>query len=67
MVGFRAPTDLSAEDIWRTYVLLTRVEAAFRAMKSPLCQRPENNFSDRTYGASRLVDEVLHHPTTPLL
>ena len=33
-------SDLSAEDIWRTYVLLTRVEAAFRAMKSPLCERP---------------------------
>ena len=32
--------DLSAEDIWRTYLLLTRVEAAFRAMKSPLCERP---------------------------
>ena len=32
--------DLSAEDIWRTYVLLSRVEAAFRAMKSPLCERP---------------------------
>ena len=29
-------SDLSAEDIWRTYVLLSRVEAAFRAMKSPL-------------------------------
>jgi transposase len=32
--------DLSAEDVWRTYVLLSRVEAAFRAMKSPLCERP---------------------------
>ena len=32
--------NLSAEDIWRTYILLTRVEAAFRAMKSPLCERP---------------------------
>jgi transposase len=31
---------LSAEDIWRTYLLLTRVEAAFRAMKSPLSERP---------------------------
>jgi len=29
-------SDLSAEDIWRTYVLLSRVEAAFRAMKSPV-------------------------------
>jgi len=32
--------DLSAEEIWRTYILLSRVEAAFRAMKSPLCERP---------------------------
>jgi transposase len=32
--------DLSAEEIWRTYMLLTRVEAAFRAMKSPLSERP---------------------------
>jgi transposase len=30
----------SAEEIWRTYLLLTRVEAAFRAMKSPLMERP---------------------------
>jgi transposase len=33
-------TDLSAEEIWSTYILLTRVEAAFRAMKSPLAERP---------------------------
>jgi hypothetical protein len=32
--------DLSAEDIWRNYILLTRVEAAFRSLKSPLCERP---------------------------
>jgi transposase len=32
--------DLSAEDIWRNYTLLTRVEAAFRSIKSPLCERP---------------------------
>ena len=32
--------ELSAEEIWRTYLLLTRVEAAFRAMKSPLMERP---------------------------
>ena len=32
--------DLSDEEVWRTYILLTRVEAAFRAMKSPLCERP---------------------------
>ncbi len=32
--------DLSADEIWRTYILLTRVEAAFRAMKSSLAERP---------------------------
>jgi len=33
-------TDLTGEEIWRTYMLLTRVESAFRAMKSPLAERP---------------------------
>ena len=32
--------DLRDEEVWRTYILLTRVEAAFRAMKSPFCERP---------------------------
>lgn len=32
--------DLRDEEIWRTYMLLTRVEAAFRSMKSPLSERP---------------------------
>ena len=32
--------DLSAEEIWRSYILLTRVEDAFRDMKSPLMERP---------------------------
>jgi len=32
--------DLTGDEIWRTYILLTRVEAAFRAMKSPLLERP---------------------------
>ena len=36
----KSSRNLSAEDIWRTYILLSRVEAAFRAMKSPLCERP---------------------------
>ena len=33
-------TDLSGEEIWRMYTLLTRVESAFRDMKSPLSERP---------------------------
>ncbi len=32
--------DLTADEIWRTYILLTRVEQAFRTMKSPLMERP---------------------------
>lgn len=32
--------DLTADEIWRIYMTLTRVEAAFRAMKSPLAERP---------------------------
>src|SRR6516162_8087065 len=31
--------DLTAEEIWRTYILLTRVEDAFRDMKTPLLER----------------------------
>ena len=32
--------DLTADEVWRTYILLTRVESAFRSMKSPLMERP---------------------------
>src|SRR5260370_25521736 len=32
--------DLSAEEAWRLYTLLTRAEAAFRTLKSPLGERP---------------------------
>ena len=32
--------DLTADELWRAYILLTRVEDAFRNMKSPLMERP---------------------------
>lgn len=32
--------DLTAEEVWKLYSLLTRVEAAFRDIKSPLGERP---------------------------
>lgn len=32
--------DLSNDEVWRTYMLLTRVESAFKDMKSPLMERP---------------------------
>jgi transposase len=41
--------DLSAEEIWRTYILLTRVEDAFCDLKSPLMERPIfHHLQDRT-------------------
>lgn len=33
-------TSLAPVDLWHTYMLLTRVEAAFRNLKSDLCLRP---------------------------
>lgn len=32
--------DLTADEAWRIYTLLTRAEAAFRTLKSPLVERP---------------------------
>jgi transposase len=32
--------DMTADEVWRTYILLTRVEDAFRDIKSPLMERP---------------------------
>src|SRR5450756_2596007 len=32
--------DLSADEAWRIYTLLTRAEAAFQTLKSPLGERP---------------------------
>jgi transposase len=32
--------DLADDEVWRLYSLLTRVEAAFRALKTPLMERP---------------------------
>lgn len=32
--------DLTDQEIWQTYMLLTRVESAFRDMKTPLLERP---------------------------
>lgn len=32
--------DISDEEAWRVYILLTRAESAFRSMKSPLWERP---------------------------
>jgi transposase len=40
-------TDLDANEAWLIYTTLTRAEAAFRAMKSPLAERPIFHKIDR--------------------
>ena len=40
-------TDLSGDELWRIYVLLTRAENAFRDMKSPLAERPIFHHTER--------------------
>jgi transposase len=39
--------DLSAEEAWRIYTLLTRAEAAFRALQSPRAERPIFHHKER--------------------
>lgn len=39
--------DLSGDELWRIYVLLTRAENAFRDIKSPLAERPIFHHTER--------------------
>jgi len=59
--------DLTDEEIWRTYLLLTRVEAAFRAMKSPLCERPPRTRGPRSAKRAHPVErpELNRQPDEP--
>jgi transposase len=53
--------DLTADEIWRTYSLLTRVEAAFRAMKSPLAERPIFHHLERRTQAHIFLCVLAYH------
>jgi len=39
--------DLSGDELWRIYILLTRAENAFRDMKSPIAERPIFHHTER--------------------
>jgi transposase len=54
-------TDLSAAEAWRIYSLLTRAEAAFRAMKSPLAERPIFHQTERRVEAHIFVCVLAFH------
>ena len=54
-------TDLSAEALWRTYILLTRAENAFRNMKSPLRLRPIHHQLERRSDTHIFLSLLAYH------
>jgi transposase len=53
--------DLSGEEIWRIYILLTRAEAAFRTLKSPLQERPIHHHKERRVDAHIFLCVLAYH------
>jgi transposase len=53
--------DLSGDELWRVYVLLTRAEAAFRDMKSPLAERPIFHHLEHRVEAHIFLCVVAYH------
>jgi transposase len=53
--------DLDADEVWRIYILLTRVEAAFRALKSPLGERPIWHHKERRVDAHIFLCVLAYH------
>jgi transposase len=54
-------TDLNAEELWRTYILLTRAENAFCDMKSPLCLRPVFHQLERRVDTHIFLSILAYH------
>ncbi|MBX9695762.1 MAG: IS1634 family transposase [Cyanobacteria bacterium] len=53
--------DLSDKEIWQAYMLLTRVEAAFRDMKSPLGERPVYHQIERRVETHIFICVLAYH------
>jgi transposase len=53
--------DLSGDELWRIYVLLTRAETAFRDMKSPLAERPIFHHTERRTEAHIFLCVLAYH------
>jgi len=54
-------TDLTAEDIWRFYMLLTRAENAFRNIKSPLAVRPVHHHVEERVDTHIFLSILAYH------
>jgi hypothetical protein len=53
--------DLSADEAWRIYILLTRAEAAFRALISPLSERPIHHQKEERVDAHIFLCVLAYH------
>jgi transposase len=53
--------DLSGDELWRIYILLTRAETAFRDMKSPLAERPIFHHAERRTEAHIFLCVLAYH------
>ena len=53
--------DLSADEVWRIYTLLTRAEAAFRTLKSPLQERPIHHRKEKRVEAHIFLCVLAYH------
>jgi|AmaraimetFIIA100_FD_contig_51_3873262_length_2312_multi_11_in_0_out_0_1 transposase len=54
-------SDLSAQDFWRVYALLTRAEDAFRDLKTPLGERPIYHHTERRVESHIFVCVLAFH------
>lgn len=57
----KSDRDLSGDELWRIYVLLTRAENAFRDMKSPLAERPIFHHTERRTEAHIFLCVLAYH------
>jgi transposase len=53
--------DLSNEAIWKTYIILTRIENAFRSMKSHLGLRPVFHQNENSADAHIFISVLAYH------
>jgi transposase len=58
--------DLTADEIWRVYTLLTRAEDAFRDMKSPLVIRPIFHHNERRTDSHIFLCLLAYHLLTAI-
>jgi transposase len=54
-------TDLSDQEIWKTYVMLTRIEKAFRSLKSSLGLRPNFHQLEWRADAHMFISVLAYH------